>query len=311
MPVMVDIRAPFRRRPTAPAVQPPSHTTPPARISSPFADRSTLETLVWGDILGTDNLPLSRASAMRVPALARARHLIAPTIARCPLVAYRGDTQTDTPPWTYRSYMHMSAYHRMLWTVDDLIFYGWSLWSLERRADGNVTRAGRIPAHWWKFADDGRILATLDPTRETTEVPADSVLLIPGTHEGLLTFGKDTIEQAASLAQTASDRARYPEALVELHYTGEYEMTQDDIDALLDDWMRARSKAGRRAVSYTPRNVETKTHGTADSGFLTEARNTAAVDIARIIGIPALMIDATAHTASLSYETTQGRNAEF
>ena len=45
--------------------------------------------------------------------------------------------------------------------------------------------------------------------------------------------------------------------------------------------------------------------------LLVEARNAASLDLARIIGISAGMLDATAPKASLNYETTTGRNQEF
>jgi hypothetical protein len=66
-----------------------------------------------------------------VPAVARARGVVCTTIARIDLGAYRGDTRLDTaaePSWLHATDGPLSPFHRMLWTLDDLYFYGWSCW---------------------------------------------------------------------------------------------------------------------------------------------------------------------------------------
>jgi phage portal protein BeeE len=64
-------------------------------------------------------------------------------------------------------------------------------------------------------------------------------------------------------------------------------------------------------VLFTNSAIEARDHGGAAETLFVEGRNAASVDMARLVGIPAAMIDATAAGASLTYETTQGRNAEF
>src|SRR5699024_6870358 len=78
-----------------------------------------LEAVVWSDVIGTENLPLTRAEAMKVPAVARARSLIVTTVAACDL-AFRGPEGDLEPPlWSTRTDGPQSPYHRMLATADD------------------------------------------------------------------------------------------------------------------------------------------------------------------------------------------------
>ncbi len=286
---------------------------PVPAIASPWAD-SHLTTVVWSDILGADApTRITRATAMRVPAVARGRNLIAPTIARLPLTVWAKDAQLDpSPTWTRATALGVTPYHRMLWTVDDLIFHGWSLWVVERGSSDQLLNGARIPFDWWRInPDTGAIEVKSSPAGEYRPANADEVVLIPGPHEGILTFGVDAIRQAAALAETVKDRAENPDALTELHYTGDKPLIQPEIDSTVEQWLAARRKSGGARVGFTGKNLEVKTHGTGSEQLLIEGRNAAAVELAQVIGIPAAMLDATSAGASLTYETTEGRNGQF
>lgn len=151
-------------------------------ISSPWRTYPThLESVVWHDILSdSDYLPPTCSEAMSVPAVARARQLIVGTIAPIPLRFYRGPDPQITPYWVDRSDRPQSAFDRMLWTVDDLFFHGWSLWTLVRDYDGRVSEAIHLPYPRWSFDEAGRVLIG------DQLAPARSVCLIPGIDEGLL-----------------------------------------------------------------------------------------------------------------------------
>lgn len=288
------------------------NVVPFPQIASPWAPTpSHLQSIVWSDIFDRETRPLNRDAAMRVPAVARARHLVAPTIARLPLTVWRSDVEvTPGPSWISRSKIDASPFHRMLWTIDDLIFYGWSLWIVERGASGQVLDAARIPYAWWDVEDDGRIMIQLGPDQEKRPAAADEVVLIPGFHEGIVNFGVDAIRQAAALAETARERAEHPAAMIDLHYTGDNPMTEDQIDALVDRWIAARNR-NKSGVGFTNKLVEARELGTGDTQLLIEGRNAAAVEVARVIGLPAAMIDAVTASAGLEYNTGETRNAQF
>lgn len=272
--------------------------------ASPFATGDGLQAVVWADLLGADYAPLTRAGAMGLPAVARQRHLLCGTLARCPLVVMATDTPAPAQPrWTTRTDRPVSPYHRNLWTADDLLFHGWSLWSAERNGD-QLEAADRIPFHLWDYDVDGTLTVNDRP------VAASSVILIPGPHEGILNFGAKAIRQAIDNADAAATAARNPSAYLELHYTGDAELTDEQIDAHIQRWADAR-KGMNGGVSWTSKHLEVREHGTHESHLLIEGRNADAVDMSRLVSSPAAMADATNAGASLTYETTEGRNGEF
>lgn len=250
-------------------------------------------------------MPMTRAEAMSVPPMARARHLIAGTTARLPIRAYRGDDLLPAQPsWIDRTDMPSSPFHRMLWTVDDLLFEGWSLWLLDRGAGGEVLGAERVPFELWDFDEAGLVLIDNAYPRDPRRL-----CLIPGMHEGILQFARRTIRHASNLVAAADKAAETPTPNLELHQTNDAKMTETQIAALVKRWADAR-RGKNGGVAYTNQGIELKEHGAHAENLLIEGRNAAAVDIARSCGIPSSMIDANGG-GSLTYQTIEGRNREF
>lgn len=281
-----------------------------ASLSSPWAVHpSHLASVAYADIFGArPPAAVTRADAMGVSAMARSRHLIAGTIARLPLRVYRGEAAIETPGWIDRTDSDLSPFHRMLWTVDDLMFYGWSLWAVVRGGDELPVRADRVPFDQWAFEQDSAGATVI--TINGRAVARGSVCLIPGMHEGLLEFAKRSIRHAAMLVDAADRAAETPTPNVELHQTTDAPMSSQDIETLVGQWAQAR-RGVNGGVAYTNKAIEARFHGEVSAQLLIEGRNAAAVDIARSVGIPAAMIDATGPESSLTYETTNGRNSEF
>lgn len=273
------------------------------QVESPWSP-ATLNTVVWTDILGKDYMPLSRSEAMSVPTVARARGLITATTARFPLEAVKDGEKVESPVWIDRNDGPLSPFHRMTMTVDDLVFYGWSLWRVLRDTSGSVIQAARVPYDRWEFDTEGRIVV------DGKLVSNDSVILIPGPHEGLLTFGARTIRQATNLLHTADKAAATPNAFLELHQVNEASFTDDDVAKLIESWAAAR-RGENGGVAFTNNAIEVREHGAANEHLLIEGRNASAVDIARCMGIPAALLDAQAQKGALTYETTVDRVREF
>jgi hypothetical protein len=153
---------------------------------------STLDAVVWADILGSNVAPVMRADAMAIPAIARGRHLTCGTIAGCPQTVMRLDTPvTPQPGWVTASdgqwgirgadgrlvtrvnagrppewqsdidrlgLEPQSLWQRMLDTVDDHVFYGESLWVVTAyEGDASDTPERGRPARMlrvpWDFWD--------------------------------------------------------------------------------------------------------------------------------------------------------------
>lgn len=262
------------------------------------------------DLYASDFLPMTRTEALAVDAISRGRDLVCTTIARAPLVALRVDALLDPQP----AFLHATdtTTHpatRVLWTVDDLVFTGWSLWVRENGTDGFPIRVDRVPRDRWSFDPVGRVLV------DGELVDAGDVILIPGPHEGILTRNASTIRAAARLERAAAARAANPVPLVELHQTTDVAIDVTERDELLNSFGRAVTAAngGSTGVAFTSYGVEARAIGANADGAasLVESRNYAAVTAARIIGLPAAMLDATSAGASLTYETTAGRRAQF
>ena len=259
---------------------------------------------IWG---GMPAASMTREEASRIPALQRARGLIVSTIARLPLIATDSqdvETPEKLPEWINSTDSPVSSFHRMLWTCDDLFFYGWSLWACDRDSAGKVKAVERIPYEQWNADSDGTI------TVADQVVRSSDVILIPGVTEGILTHGIDSLTQAVKLSRAATRAADNPAAQVELHQTNDAPMTNEEIDNLVARWSSAR-RGENGGVAYTSSGIEVKEHGASSEHLLMEGRNAAAVDIARHAGIPATMIDATLSGSSLSYQNTAARMSEL
>lgn len=285
-----------------------------------WTDRSHLEEVAFHDITGTWPNAIGRERAMRVPAVSRGRHLTCGAIADLPLYAMReADRVQPQPYWMFGTDGQLgglsagqlkrykiraqSPWYRMLWTVDDLLFYGHSLWLVTAKLANNFpSRMARVPYPYWTINGDG---AVVDVDGQPFEVPT---VYIAGPHEGILDFGRDTITQAADLERTAGDVARRPFRL-ELHQTTEANLTKEEKRELIANTRAAL--ADNEGILYTNPAIETKEHRLDSGELLVSGRNAAALDVARHQSIPAAMLDATTEGASLEYTTLQARNQHW
>lgn len=285
----------------------PTYSRVAPQVGSPWTT-GDLSAIVWADVFGGDVQPITRALAMAVPAVARARHLLCSVIGPLPLEVMTGDTaDLEQPLWTQRTDGALSPFHRMVWTVDDLFFFGWSLWAARRGApsDGSpLLAAARVPYDRWAIDSDGFI--TVDSQR----VAGDQAILIPGPHSGILNDSPTMVRMAADNLAAAANASRNPNPNIDLHYTGDATLTDDEIDAMILRWSTAR-RGANGGVGFTNKWVEAKTLGSHLDKLLIEGRNADAVDIARLSSVPAASIDATSAGASLTYETTDGRNQQL
>jgi hypothetical protein len=264
--------------------------------------RGNLEAIVWSELFDLTALPVNRAEAIALPPVARARHILG-TIARIPLVELdeNGDELDPQPTWLRRDDSDVSPFHRTLATVDDHLFYGESLWALERGSDGYPLRATHVPWDQWDVDDAGRIVDL-----DGRPYPARSVAHIPGPHEGLLSFGARTIRQGTALAKAAGETARAP-FRVELHNTSDLELDDAEISALIT---RARTALDQNGgILYTSRSVEAKVHPVNPEQLLIEGRNAVALDVARLVGLPAAVLD-SAGPSSMTYTNSPAKLAE-
>ncbi len=277
---------------------------PMSGIVSPWAG-GNLQQVVWSDIFGVEANTISRKEAMTIPAVAKARQILVTSIAKYPLVALSGaDDVTSSHAWLQATDGQVSPWHRMAWTIDDLIFFGWSLWGIERDASGQIIKADRCPIERWTIDPDGQI--------RIDDVVAEegSVILIPAPFEGLLAVGSRTLKGGAKLEASWVGKATNPIPAIELHATTDDPLETDEVQALVNAWADARSDVNG-AIAFTPHNVQAIAHGSAEPSLLIEGRNFLRIDVGAFLGIPAALMDASLSTASLTYSTNESQRNEF
>lgn len=291
----------------------------PRPLVSPWADSSHLApALVIDDVFKGKVEPVTRAEAMSVPAIARARHLVCDVLARQPFKAHNtAGVMAEQPGWLYRS-KYFPPRLRMLWTLDDCIFYGWSLWVLDRGAPDSSGRravldAYRVAPASWRIQDGRVVIAKGGADGRDWVVPEGEYLLILGPSEGLLTLGADTIRGAKSLERMWMSRVRNPQPIVELRYEGEYdEPTEDEMRQTRRTYIEAREDPDG-VVMVTKPGLTVVPHGDKGLELFTEGRNAVALDVARFFNMPASMIDASqVNGSSVDYENNAlGRSSYY
>lgn len=295
-------------------------------LSSPFtSDASHLAQWVADDVLGEAVAAQlgSRSQALREPGVLRGRNLLVTSTARNPLVAYRGPSLAsigaedesrierlpEQPAWTTQTRDGSSPELRTSWMVDDLLFYGWTC--LERdnsRSDGFPLAASHVNYSEWYVDDDNRLVVSGVRIKHSEE---SNWCLLPGLHEGILTHGIDVLRDSRNLRAIIRDRLENPVPDINLEAQENSEdMTDVEWQTFVDTYVANRKR--NKGVGFTNRFVKAvPMPGRKDSDLMVEARNAMVVDQARMMGLHAGMLDATAPKASLNYETTTGRNQEF
>lgn len=280
-------------------------------IRSPWTS-TDLRRVAISELSGLNPGIVNRSDAMKIPAVVRGRGLICGTLSRHPLGLFaldptnpEGDgTRLATPAWMTSTKTGQSPATRMLWTLDDLIFGGLSVWATERNDDGKITDALRIPPAYWDVDPDSLGVLVYGKLAK-----ADEVLIFEGPQEGLVTIADTSVMASRNLATAWQQRVESPVPLVELHQTDPaIELDEDEIDEAIEDWEAARRAGG---TAFTPPHIEAKIHGDVKADLYVEARNADRIDWANYLGLPAAMLDGSMATASLTYSTAEGKRSEF
>jgi hypothetical protein len=276
-------------------------------LASPFSD-TQLAQIVYSDIYGPGSVSISRKMAMGIPSVSKARNLICATIARFPIKVANSDgilADADQPSWAYRTDTGVSPFLRMLWTLDDLLFYGHSLWSVTRGSENQILLAERVPYEWWAVTAEGAI------TIHGLPVNAAEVLYIPGPIDGLLDKDLTSLRAAISIASTVEQRVKNPIPVMEIHQLEGTDVEPAEAKGLVTDYNAAR-RDPEGATVFTPAAVELRPHGDqSDAGFMVEGRNAVRLDVANMTGVPAALLDGSVSQSSLTYSTQEGRRNEF
>lgn len=290
-------------------------------ISSPMGGPTTsIHELVWADFFQGELADSTRSAAMQIPAISRARNVLVSVVAPLPLRAYdaaevaaaelAGREPTplaEQPRWLTATSGPTPTFHRMAWTLDDILFSGASLWFVKRE-NGAVVDAARIQRDRWE----------IDPTNDeilvdSAPVSADQVLYIAGADEGLLLKGGPSIRGARAIERAWVGRVQNPLPLIVLHSKENTEVQDDEIDELIDVWSAARTSP-TGAVGWLPASLDLETPGSSgsdDAALFVGARNASVLDLARHTNMPAAVLDGSLSESSLTYSTQEGKQNDF
>lgn len=239
----------------------------------------------------------SELYALQVPALARGVKLISGTVAQLPLTDWTGGCRVNLQ----RPEPDRARWVTLQRTVQDLILHGRAYWrwvaptageveqlpaaTITEQADGTLTTA------------DGKTLIPSDPTRQAI---AGHVIVFTGFHDGVLTTGVDTITTALAQEIATRNYAETPAPQGILKNTSNYELSDAEIDALLEGWKTARQA---NATAYLNAGVELQPTGfDAVQTALVEQRNESAIAVARMLNLDPYWVGASVSGSSLTYQ---------
>jgi HK97 family phage portal protein len=259
-----------------------------------------------------NNFRINRSDAMQVPAVARARNIIAGTIATLGLRSFNEVTgqQIEGRSLLKQPDPALALAVTMVWTVEDLLFSGHAFWQvLEVSQDGLPTQARRI--------DPTRVTFTIDANTnqivngfylDAQLTPANgvgSLIMFSGIDEGILNRGGRTISTALKLEEAVQRMATEPNPTMVIKNTG-VDLPPEQVSSLLASWKQARAT---RSTAYLSGPLDVTTFG-YDAGQmqLSESRLNTASEIARMCNIPAWYINAESASATYSNVSQERRS---
>ncbi|KIC59954.1 hypothetical protein RM52_00595 [Microbacterium hominis] len=198
----------------------------------------------------------------------------------------------------------------MAMTIDDLIFHGYSLWALERSEVGTILDARRVPIHRWNFDSHSPTGIAVDNVHVTD--PA-SVIFFTGPDEGLLKTGAQTIRGAIAMEVAWVGRVQNPVPMTVLHEVNAGQgsrITATEAQQYVQTWQEARTSPNG-AVGFLPATLQMETYGELQADLFENGRNQIRLDIANFLNLPASILDGSANSASLTYETREGERQEL
>jgi hypothetical protein len=283
-------------------------------VASPFSEGAGLAQVSLSELFGSDfaeSLPLTRADAISIPSVSKARNLLVSVTSGFPLRCLAGEALApDQPTWMYRTNGIVSPYERMTWTVDDGIFYGYSLWLTERGPipeggkRGPLLNAAWCPTEDWTVTDNQLIYLP-----ENRALKPDEFILFNFPFEGLLNIARRTLRGARDTEEAWVGRMRNPLPLINLHQTDD-SLTHEQVKGFVDAWSKAR-RSVNGAIGYTPPSIELEVEGEISVDLFTEGRNAIRTDVGSFLNVRASMLDGTSGIDSLTYTTKDGERNQF
>lgn len=258
-------------------------------------------------------VPVTRAEAMSIPTVVRARSAIVNTLSPLPLELWSSSGQRlAAPAWCIQPDPTVTRTYTMGMTIDDLIFYGMAIWQVIEvyASDNRPARFRRIDptrVSWETNADETMITAWLIDGNKVPNSGVGSVIQFAGTSEGVLNYAGLTIRTAAALERAAFNYATDPMPSGVLKNTG-FDLDEEQIQNLLQNWRTARQS---KSTAYLANNLDYQTITFDPQKLqLNEARNYMATELSRLMNVDAYITDAPTGE-SMTYSNQTDRRRDF
>ncbi len=264
------------------------------QLELPIHARSISATSLLEAIQAAAGYTVTRKTAVQVPAYVRAEKIYTHTISAFPLREFVGPTEIVARPFLQQPSRNTTYAAEIMRLVSDLLNYDKAWWRVtERTWDGFPAGIVRMPANEITETDEAVYWnGTIVPIRDVIRFDGD------GTG-GWLTVGAAAINTAAALEAAVMRYAEYPLPTVVLKNTGA-DLPATAVDHLLEAWEEARTT---RSTAYLNSTLNTETIGWNASDLqLVEARNAAAVQIARLANLDPIWTGSGVPGASLTYQ---------
>lgn len=223
---------------------------------------------------------ITRRDAMTVPAVIRARNLIAGTLGGLPLKVTDTARVTLLNDLLVQPERHCVRVVTMTFTAEDLLFEGFACWRVVERSFDNYPR-------FVERIDTWRVDLEHSPVRiDGVEVPDRDVIIFRSPNGPLLVDGARAIRTLMRLDAAAAD---FSDGVPPVDYftpaEGADPADDDTIKAMLAAWRQARRDGG---TPYIPAALKYNTSGfTPEQLQLAQDRQNAVLEIARLTGIDA------------------------
>ena len=245
-------------------------------------------------------LTVTRREAMTVPAIARARNLIANTIAGLPFRYYVDNETTGESteirrlPWMKQLEPGTPRSTTLAYLVDSMLFFGRGYLRVREvyEEDGRPRSFEWVDPAYVTFdvnQETGRITRYYLNLNPVPMSGVGSLLVFPGPDEGILVRGGTTIRTCVELENAARHFAESPTPAVTLKNEG-MDLPSEQVESLLARWRDARRST---AVGYLSSALSIETHGFSPADMtLVDARRFQVEEAARLTGIPAWYLGA-------------------
>jgi len=270
----------------------------------------------YGNTLYNVSQPVyvTRAEAMAVPSIARARNLICGTIGTLPLHLYRKSTEQEleNPRWLDQPDYRQPGAVTYTYIADSLFFFGVAYLEVTETyvIDGRPAR--------FAFVSNDRVSVQLNEnntlvrqyTVDNKVRPMSgvgSLITFQGLDEGILNRGGRTIRAALDLEKAAAVAASTPVPSGYLQSSGP-DLPEEQITGLLAAWKQARLQRSTAFLSASLK-YETTSFSPKDMMY-NEASQFLSTQVARLCNVPAYLLSADMNN-SMTYSNVMDERKQF